>query len=250
MSVVKRQLRDEKSQGVAKMMNERANVALGNNYHDGFDDPDDGGLSIIRGTKLKFTNAAKWLTGDGDEINPAREFLVVELVRVVQKWKDGKPVGPETRIMAPGEPFPDIDELNEAAPKEEWRDHYGKAVGPYEKSCVAYLLDPVTMACFTFPTTTVGGFKAFKTLKDETKRARLVQGANVFPIVTLGDANMPTQFEPAGRRRPAFIVKRNVPIGPAPEPKPVIAAPTLEEPPQPTPKKGDSDGERDDHIPW
>jgi hypothetical protein len=227
-------------------MNEYDKIAL-NNYRDGFDDPDDGGLrSIIRGAKLKFTNAAKWVTGDGDEINPAREFLVVELLRVVQKWIDGKPV--ETRIMAPGENFRDIDELNAAAPKEEWRDHYGKAVGPYEKSCVAYLLDPVTMACFTFPTTTVRGFKAFKALKDETKRARLVHGANVFPIVSLGDTNMPTDHGP--RRRPAFVVKRFVPIGPAPEPKPAIAAPMPVEPPKPTPKKGDSDGEMDDQIPW
>jgi hypothetical protein len=221
-------------------MNEHANIALSKGYHDGFDDPDDGGLrSIIRGAKLKFTNAAKWITGDGDEINAAREFLVVELVRVVQKWIDGKPV--ETRILAPDETFPDIDELNAVAPKEEWRDHFGHAVGPWQKSIVAYLLDPATMS-------TVGGFKAFNTLKDETRRARLVHGANVFPIVTLGDADMPTQF--GHRRRPAFIVKRFVPIGPAAEPKPAIAAPASEEPTKPTPKKGDRVGAMDDQIPW
>jgi hypothetical protein len=228
-------------------MNEHTNIALGNSYHDGFDDPDDGNFrSIIRGAKLKFTNAAKWITGDGGEINAAREFLVVELVRVVQKWIDGKPV--ETRILAPEENFPDIDELNTAAPKEEWRDHYGKAAGPWQKSYVGYLLDPATMACFTYPTSTVGGFQAFHTLKDETRRARLVHGANVFPIVTLGDVDMPTGFGP--RRRPAFIVIRYVPIGPAAEPKPAIAAPASEEPPKPTPKKGDSDGKMGDGIPW
>ena len=190
------------------------NLVLGSNgYHgDGFCEPDDddGLHSIIRGTKLKFTNTAQWISAHGDVIEPSREFLAVEVRRVVQKWIDQKPV--ETHILAPDEK-PHVDELNETAPKEEWRDRFGQEVGPWQFSNVVYLLDPATMAAFTFPTSTVGGFQAVRTLKDETNRARLLRGDNYFPMVTLGDVHMPTAF--GGRQRPAFIVKTFVLIGAA-----------------------------------
>jgi hypothetical protein len=53
---------------------------------DGFDAPDDGGKSIIKGTKLKFTNGAQWIDDDDEVITKDREFLVVEIKRIWQKW--------------------------------------------------------------------------------------------------------------------------------------------------------------------
>lgn len=177
---------------------------------DGFDGVDDGGArSIIRGVKLKFTNSAEWVDEAGEVIVPEREFLVVELAKVVQKWLDAMPV--ETRVLAPAEYFPDLEILNAEAPQSEWRDAFGKKVGPWQNSIVAYLLDPKTMEGFTWPTSTAGGFRAIDELKGHVRRARMLQGANVYPVVTLADTHMRTQF--GGRQRPQFKVKRFVVLG-------------------------------------
>ncbi len=176
---------------------------------DGFDDDDGVGASIIKGEKLKFTNTGEWVDGDGDPIAADREFLIVELMKVNQKWIDGKPV--ETHILGSGECFPDIEKLNAEAPRSEWREAFGKMAGPWQNSFVLYLLDPKTMRGFTFPTSTAGGFRAVFELKGDVYRARMLQGDNVYPVVTLADTHMKTQY--GGRQRPAFKIVRFVPIG-------------------------------------
>jgi hypothetical protein len=49
-----------------------------------YDDEDLTSNSIIRGTKLKFTNSATWTTGVGEIIPPDREFIVWEDIKAVQ----------------------------------------------------------------------------------------------------------------------------------------------------------------------
>jgi hypothetical protein len=178
---------------------------------DGFDAVLDanGNRSIIRGIKLKFTNNAEWLDDAGDVVDPTRELLVMELMKLSQKWIDGMPA--ETRIIGPDEYFPDVDRLNEEAPREEWREAFGKMVGPWQNCIAVYLFDPKTMDAFTWPTSTFGGFRAVDELKGKVKRARMIQGDNIYPLVTLSDVHMNTQF--GGRQRPAFKVVRFVPIG-------------------------------------
>jgi hypothetical protein len=85
---------------------------------EGYEDEVSGRL--IQGTHIKFTNEAMWVTKAGEEIPADLELVVVDILRVVQKWKDKRPVEGETRILAPGEKFPDIKAMNEAAPREEW----------------------------------------------------------------------------------------------------------------------------------
>jgi hypothetical protein len=226
------------------MMSEQQ-IVLATDHHDGFSDPNYGGSrSIIKGSKIKFTNDAHWLA-DGDEIDPARKFLAVQIDRVVQRWEEQRPV--ETIVLKPEE-NPRIDERNDAVPREEWRERFGKLEGPYQFSYVVYLLDPETMAVFTYPTSTCGGYQAIGSLKDATQRARKVHGANFFPLVTLGKVHMNTAF--GGRQAPAFVVKTFVPIGPAPEPAPTIAgpeAPTIDAK-KTAPERGDSDAEMKDAI--
>ena len=65
---------------------------------------------VIQGELVKFTNEASWVTGAGEELPSDLELVVIDIGRVVQKWKDGNPV--ETRVLQPGEKFPDIDALN------------------------------------------------------------------------------------------------------------------------------------------
>jgi hypothetical protein len=170
---------------------------------DGFDDNDDDrGGSIIKGMKLKFSNDGDWVTGSGQAIAAEREFLAVEILRVVQKWLPGAS-SPETHILTPGEK-PNIDALNEAAPREEWVEKFGKMVGPYEYALVLYLIDPETLAPFTYVTSTAGGGQAIGNLREATRLARRIRGSNVYPRVRLADEYMRTAY--GGRQRPAFDV--------------------------------------------
>ena len=170
---------------------------------EGADRPE--GAGLIQGTLVKFTNTAQWVTRDDDEISPDLELICVDLQRVVQKWEDGQPV--ETRILEPGEKFPDIVEMNEKIPRDQWVEGPdGQLRGPWQAQHILYLLDPSTMDRFTYPTGTTGGKIAIGDLRDKTVWMRRTRGPNVFPIVTLTDAHMNTRF--GGRQRPAFkIVK-------------------------------------------
>jgi hypothetical protein len=214
---------------------EQQGLALENKHHDdrcndppttppradGFNDIDSDGTggSIIKGTKLKFTNAAEWIDDNGAVIKPDREFIVIGMVRASQKWLDDVPI--ETIILGPNDRFPDVEEMNEACPRSEWCVKFGKDTGPWQRCWFAYLLDPKTMAGFTWPAGTIGGFRALSTLKEATIRARMLQGANVFPVVTLTDVPMRTQY--GVRQRPHFVIRGFHAIG-GPEP-PALAKP-------------------------
>jgi hypothetical protein len=187
----------------------------------------DGGndsASIIRGTKIKFTNNAEWITGDGELIASDREFIVMRTIKVSQKWVNGLPE--ETRLLQPGEPWPDTEKLNAEAPKSEWREAFGKKLGPWENARAVYLFCPRTYAGFTFPTSSTGGDRAVRELAECMQRAQMVQGPSFFPLVTLTDVHMPTQF--GGRQRPHFVIKKFVQLGTpnagAPLPAPQAAA--------------------------
>jgi hypothetical protein len=113
--------------------------------------------AVIQGTKLAFTNEVTWVGGD-EQISPpsTREFIAVDIARVVQKWVDNLPV--ETRILGPGEKVPDLIALNEAIPRSQWgKDPSGNPRGPWQFQYVVYLLDPITLDRFSYPTGTSGG---------------------------------------------------------------------------------------------
>jgi hypothetical protein len=180
---------------------------------DGFEGWEDGvegterpeGAGLIQGTLVKFTNEATWITRDDDEIASDLELICVDLQGVVQKWEDGQPV--ETRILEPGEKFPDIVEMNEKIPRDQWVEGPdGQLRGPWQAQHILYLLDPSTMDRFTYPTGTTGGKIAIGELRDKLLWMRWTRGQNIFPVVTLSDTQMKTRF--GGRQRPHFkIVK-------------------------------------------
>jgi hypothetical protein len=211
------------------------NFAGWNEGVEGHDRPD--GAGIIQGILLKFGNDAKWVTRDGDAIDPNLELVVVDLQRVVQRWEDGKPI--ETKILEPGEKFPDLAALNDAVPKEDWLEGPdGHPRGPFQAQHIVYLLDASQMQKYTFPTGTTGGSIAIRDLVEKLVWIRRLQGNNVFAVVTLGDVFMKTKF--GGRQRPAFNIVRwarlggdsNAPALPAPPMTPVAAVPleTVAEP--------------------
>src|SRR6516165_1466783 len=146
------------------------------------DDRPEGGAGVIQGVLIKFTNEGKWVTRDGDELPADLELAAIEVLRVVQKWTpDGQPDGPPV-ILEPDQKFPDIEEMNDKAPREEWGEGPdGKPRGPYQGQHVLYLLDLKTMDKYTYPTGTGGGRIAIRELRDKLVWMRRWRGSNVYP---------------------------------------------------------------------
>jgi hypothetical protein len=168
------------------------------------DDRQQGG-SMIQGTLIKFTSEAEWVTGNGDEMSRKQELIPIDIVRAVQKWIDRKSV--ETIIVPPGEKFPNVKAMNEAAPKSEWRENLnGEMVGPWQMQYLVYLLDAHALDKFTFPTSTIGGGMACRALADKVAWMRKYKGPKVSAVITLADTFMNTRF--GGRQRPHFNVVR------------------------------------------
>src|SRR6516225_1963088 len=165
---------------------------------------------LIQGTLIKFTNDARWVTREGEELPAGLELAAVDVLRVVQKWKDQRPV--ETIILEPHQKFPDVKKMNEETPKEEWvegPDH--KPRGPWQAQHILYLLDLKPMDKYTFPTGTAGGAIAVGDLCGKIKWMRKYRGANVYPVVVLRDTFFPTGF--GRRQRPHFKIERWVRFG-------------------------------------
>jgi hypothetical protein len=159
---------------------------------------------------VKFTNEATWVTRDEEKLSADRELIATEIVRVTQKWLDGRPV--ETRVLAPGENFPDLEVLNEAAPKSEWAEGPdGKKRGPHQNQYIVRLLDPKTMDQYSYATGTTGGGICVRDLRDKCVWMRRMRGSNIFPVVTLADKTMKTKF--GSRQRPHFVVTRWIALG-------------------------------------
>src|SRR6516225_6431995 len=164
---------------------------------------------LIQGTLIKFTNDARWVTREGEELPAGLELAAVDVLRVVQKWKDQLPV--ETIILEPYQKFPDIEKMNEETPREEWVERFGKMCGPWQGQHILYLLNPKTMDKYTYPTGTTGGHIAIRELRDKIVWMRRYRGSNVYPVVTLSDTFFPTGY--GGRQRPHFVIERWVRFG-------------------------------------
>jgi hypothetical protein len=211
------------------------------------------GRGVIQGTCMRFTNQAMWVINDGDELPADLELVVVDIARVVQKWRDQQPI--ETRILAPGEKFPDIKKLNEETPKSEWVEGPdGQMRGPWQSQHVVYMLNPATMDRYTWPTGTVGGSICVRDVVDKTNWMRSFRGSRVYPVVTLSDKFMNTRF--GGRQRPHFIIKRWIKLGgeggeveALPPPKPALQTTSQSDLPLNEVKEPSLAEEMDDEIP-
>jgi hypothetical protein len=204
---------------------------------EGFQDQTEGGSrqggGVIQGTVLKFSNESCW-TIHGEKMPQGIELIAVDINRIVQKWKDQLPV--ETMILEPRQKFPDIEELNDKTPRNEWVEGPdGKQRGPWQRQHVLYLIDPQTMDRYSYPTGTIGGAIAVREVADKTRLMRKFRGQNVYAVVTLSDVHMNTKF--GGRQRPHFIVQRWIELGDEEKalPAPVEAARLVENSATPAP---------------
>src|SRR5262249_12837385 len=149
--------RSQSTNGVGKMQNDdmkkKSLDSTALSKLDGFDgytdefeggDQDQGqflGARIIQGICISFTNEAIWVDAAKQALPADLELIVIDVARVVTKWgKDGKPIQSETRILAPGEKFPNIKVMNENCPKSEWQERFGKLEGPFQAQHATYLL--------------------------------------------------------------------------------------------------------------
>jgi hypothetical protein len=64
---------------------------------------------IIRGTHVTFGSTAEYERRDGEIIEPDVKLIVTSIVRAVLKWPLEKNARPETTVIPPGQPFPDVD---------------------------------------------------------------------------------------------------------------------------------------------
>jgi hypothetical protein len=183
---------------------------------------------VIQGMMVKFTNEATWVTGADEKLPADLELVIVNFARVVLKWKDGVPDPTKTRILAPGEKFPDVKKLNAETPQAEWVNGPNGLHGPWEAQHVVYLLDPKTMDRYTYPTGTTGGAIAVSDLVDRAKWMRKFRGEKVFPVVKLADVFMPTRF--GGRQRPHFLIQRWIILGDGANALPPVERPALDGP--------------------
>ena len=184
---------------------------------DGFESYDDSVEGHDRppsnqGSIVKFTNEARWVTREGEEIPPTKELIAINIGREVVKWNTDKEAPPARTILAPGQRFPDIEKLNAETPQSEWIETPdGRMRGPYEAQHVVYLLDPVTMAMYRYPTGTVGGHIAVSELVEQTKWMRRFRGSNVYAVVVLTNVFMKTRW--GGRQRPKLRPVRWITFG-------------------------------------
>jgi hypothetical protein len=214
------------------------------NQDDGFDDfnLEQIGLQTgaFGGARLLKFDTDKYVTREGDVIGPEHHLLSMGLVKVVQKFVQGKLA--KTIIVPPGEKMPDVERMNEEAPREEWGPdpfNPGNMVGPYSGVLVLKFIEEPALNRYAFITKSLGGCIAVGDLSDKIKIMRRLHGPDVTAIVSPQTTLWKTRF--SVRKRPHFQVVGWRKLGsdgngePLPPPKTpltlgtTVAPPTLKE---------------------
>ncbi len=196
------------------------------------DDSDDVGR-VIQGTLLKCVDG-NWRDRDGLPIPANTQLLAVGSTTIIQRWLEQMPI--DTIVKRPGEPLPDVDQLNSLIPQNEWEEGIdGKPRPPWQRQLVVYLLDEATAEKFTFASGTIGARIAVENLRDRMRSMRALRGVNVVPVIELANKPMKTRF--GGKMRPEFKIMDwrefggGAPAVPQLEHAPIksVAAPTASE---------------------
>ena len=188
---------------------------------DGWDDADGADDRVIQGTLIKCVDG-HWTDRDKHAIPAGTRLLALSTHQLLQRWQDDQPV--ETIPKKPGEPLPDVDELNARIPRDQWESSASTASrGRHGSISTQFICSTVTSAeRFTFINSTVGARIAVENLKDQVKWMRAMRGADVFPVVELSSAPMKTKM--GTKIRPDFRVVGWRQLGDG-EPGPVTGAP-------------------------
>jgi hypothetical protein len=138
-----------------------------------------------RGNYVKWDDQDKWRDRDGVPLN--EEYVIANLAFGLQAWFDGRP----TLVPDNG----NIDDLNAAIPKEQWPKAYGGngTEPPYKKVVIVVFFLPRTGEVYRFVSPTAGARIAVEALQEQVEVMKLLRGANVRPIVTLGERHWKTK---------------------------------------------------------
>jgi hypothetical protein len=168
---------------------------------DGFDDTD-AGDRLIQGVIVRCVDG-HWSLKDETPIPADTRFIVLGTTTALQHWQDQKPI--ETIIKKFGEPLPDVTELNDQIPQDEWEEGLdGEPRPPWVKQFVVYLLNPKDASIVTYLNSTVGAAIAVDRLRDRVRWMRALRGGQVHPVVTLDSKPMKTKF--GQKMRPEFTI--------------------------------------------
>jgi hypothetical protein len=158
----------------------------------------------IVGQSVSFGNDGKFRLRDKTELT--KPLIVANCRRVLTKWgKEKRPV--ETVFLKAGEKIPDLEKRNAETPRSEWIEGFNhEPKGPWQAQHVVYMVDPVSIDQYTYPTATVGGGIAVRELIDRILWMRRFKGNAVYPIVQLTTRSMSIQRGTATRPRPHFEI--------------------------------------------
>jgi hypothetical protein len=147
---------------------------------------------VIQGNKIKFIDP-RWLDNTGKDIT-GKLLTAIGVRNVVSKWGHDNTLL-ASRILAPGEKFPNFDELNRQCDKSEWRDSFGERKGPWEGQHVVYFIDELyNKYSWPSPTTTVGSSICVREFADQVAMVRKFKGNDVFAVTELGHTDFPTAY--------------------------------------------------------
>jgi hypothetical protein len=109
--------------------------------------------------KLSFASP-NWSVND--VVCNGRELVCYDKTYSIIRWKDDGSGPLKVIPVVPGEPLPDLTEMNAKVPQSEWRIAFGKPEAPYQLQRCLEFLDPLDMTRLSWPhnVTVVGSSRA------------------------------------------------------------------------------------------
>src|SRR6516165_433511 len=162
---------------------------------DGYDD------QAIKGPIVKCVDA-RWSVRDGTELKDGEPLLCFGTTQGNQRFIDNVS---ELILKQPGKPLPDVDELNEQIPTDEWEEGLnGEPRPPWQRVHVVYLIRLHDASILTFISGTAGARITYNALTSKVYNMKVLRGTSVAPIVQLSSKPMKTKF--GTKMRPDFEV--------------------------------------------
>jgi hypothetical protein len=153
---------------------------------------------LLQSTKAKCVDG-RWT---GDDLPLPGVLLVTGFTHGLQCWKDGELLD---EIDERDGPLPDVGELNDQIPREEWSVGLnGEPEPPWRIVYVVYLVDPETAELYTFINSTWGAQIAYERLTNKLELMTRLRGAGVTALVKPDCRQMKTKF--GTKLRPEFTI--------------------------------------------
>jgi hypothetical protein len=175
------------------------------NYTDETDGDDDAlntPSRAIVGLRLKFVDP-RW-TLEGEDVT-GESLTLIDMRKVVSKWgHDRKPL--ETRILLPDQKWPDLAKLNSACDRGEWRDSFGKWIGPWAGQRCLYFIDAnYRRITWASPKDTLGSKVCIDDAMKDIQLVRKFRGPSAFVVFKLSHTDWRTAK--AGlKQRPKLVI--------------------------------------------